>query len=265
MTSKDKLAPFVEMEVVRLKNGEKFFTNQYIATEVPYTINVNEKEIATLLCTPLDLKEMAYGFLFTSGFIKAVDDIISYQLDSQKWLADFQSKKDIDPELLQKRLFTSGCGRGVMYASVFEIAYRRQIESNLTITVDNITYIAKWLHKASILHERTHGVHTAALSINGKEPKICFDDVGRHNAVDKVIGKALLDGVDFSKAILISSGRTSSEILHKARSCSIAINISRGALTHQTILKAKEMGITVVGFAKGRNFTIYSHEHRIKF
>ena len=218
-----------------------------------------------MLCTPLNLKEMAYGFLFTSGFIQSIDDVISYQLDSGKWLADLKTKKDIQPELFQKRLFTSGCGKGVMYASVLEIVYRRQIKSSLSITAENVITIAKWLQSSSELHKKTHSVHTAALSIEGHEPEICFDDVGRHNAVDKVIGKALLDKIDFSKAILISSGRASSEILHKARLCNIAINISRGAPTHQTVLKAKEMGITVIGFARGRNFAVYSHENRVLF
>ncbi len=217
------------------------------------------------LCIPIDLKEFTYGFLYTSGLIKKAADIESFYLDKTKWIAELEMKETPDPSLTQRRVYTSGCGRGVMYTSINEIAYRRPLEHTISISSDQILSIATWLQRCSELYRETRAVHTAALSINGETPLFFFDDIGRHNAVDKVIGKGLIDNVDFSQVILISSGRASSEILHKARTAQIAINISRGAPTHQTVLRAREMGITVIGFAKSNNFTIYAHEKRVKF
>lgn len=263
MNKNQEFGPSVEMEVVKLKNGKVIKTCDSIATEIPFTININEREVATLLCSPIHLKELAYGFIFTSGFIKSIGEIKSFSLDTTKWVASLEIDKMPDPSLMEKRLYTTGCGKGILYPNITEIAYRKPIENKMTISSSQITAITKWFQHCSELFKRTGGVHTATLSIRGGIPEIFFDDVGRHNAVDKVIGKTLMDGIAFAEAVLISSGRTSSEILHKARACEIAINISRGAPTHQTVLRARDMGVTVIGFARGGNFSIYSHENRI--
>lgn len=263
MEKRDDLGPSIELEALKLKNGKVIKTTENVATEIPFTINANEKEIATLLCSPLWLKELAYGFLYTSGFIKSAKEIHSFSLDTTKWVAFLEIEKMPEPSLMQKRLYTSGCGKGIMYADIHEISYRQPIENKMTIQSVKIVSLTQWLQHCSELFRSTGSVHTAALSILGEIPEIFTDDIGRHNAVDKVIGRALMDEIDFSQAILISSGRISSEILHKARVCEIAINISRGAPTHQTVLRARDMGITVIGFARGGNFTVYSHEERI--
>lgn len=263
MNKNQEFGPSMEMEVVKLKNGKVIKTGDNVATEIPFTINANETEIATLLCSPINLKELAYGFIFTSGFIKSIEEIKSFSLDTAKWVASVELENMPEPSLMEKRLYTTGCGKGILYSNISEIAYRQPIENRMAINSSQITSITKWFQHCSGLFKKTGGVHTAALSIKGGIPEIFFDDVGRHNAVDKVIGKAIMDDIDFSEAILVSSGRTSSEILHKARACGIAINISRGAPTHQTVLRARDMGITVIGFARSINFTLYSHEERI--
>ena len=263
MNNYRELGPSMEVEVVKLKNGTVTKTSDNVATEIPFTITINEKEIATLLCSPVNLKELAYGFIFTSGFIKSIGEIKSFSLDKTKWVASLEMDTMPQPSLMEKRLYTSGCGKGILYSNISEIAYRQPLENTMTITSSQIISITKWFQHCSELFKTTGGVHTASLSIKGGIPKIFCDDIGRHNAVDKVIGKALMDGVDFSETILVSSGRTSSEILHKTRACGIPVNISRSAPTHQTVLRAKDMGITVIGFARSINFTIYSHEERV--
>lgn len=263
MNKNQGFGPSVEMDVVKLKNGKVIKTGDNIATEIPFTINANETEIATLLCSPVNLKELTYGFIYTSGFIKSIKEIRSFSMDTAQWTASVELENMPEHSLMEKRLYTSGCGKGILYSSITEIAYRQTIENDMTINSSQVTSITKWFQHCSGLFQKTGAVHTAALSIKGCNPEIFFDDVGRHNAVDKVIGKALMDGIDFSEAILVSSGRTSSEILQKARACGIAINISRGAPTHQTVLRARDMGITVIGFARSINFTIYSNEERI--
>jgi len=263
MASSGDFQPSVALDVVRLKHGKIVHAQQAIATEVPFTIIANDTEIVTLLATPLDLKELSCGYLFTSGFIKDADDIVSYRCDTNRWVADVTLKKEVNPELMRKRLYTSGCGRGVMYASVGEISARQPLESDLSISREQIGEMSAWLQQCSALYRETGAVHTAAISTNGAIPQIQCDDIGRHNAVDKVIGAALLKQFDFAKAVLICSGRMSSEILHKAKMSTAAIVISRGAPTHQTILRARDTGVTVIGFARGGGFTIYSHKERI--
>ena len=263
MVNNKDLGPFEEYEVIKVKNDKYIESVDSIATEIPFTIVANNIEVATLLCSPVDLKEFTIGFLYTSGFIQSLKDLQSYVLDSANWRATVRVTHTPDLEAFQRRLYTSGCGKGIMYTSVNEIMYRHSIKSNIKIAAANIISIALWLQKCSELYKKTGGSHTAALSVKGRIPIIHLDDIGRHNAVDKVIGRALCERVDFTKSILISSGRSSSEILHKARVCKIPVIMSRGAPTHQTVLRARDMGICVIGFARGTGFTVYSHDDAI--
>jgi len=252
-----------DFKVVRIRNDRVTHDTACIATEVPFTIVANELEIATLMCTPSDLKELTVGFLFTSGFIAGAHEIRRFVLDEQMWRADVEIERPPDPDILAKRLYTSGCGKGVMYASMVEVSSRHPLEEGFTISALRIPELMRWLLTSSDLHKNTGGVHTAALSMDGATPTVFFDDVGRHNAIDKVIGRGLLDQADFSKSIIVSTGRTSSEILYKTKRSGVPVILSRGAPTHQTILLAQEMNLTVVGFARGGGFTIYTAPDRI--
>lgn len=252
-----------DFEVVRIRNDQVTQDVASIATEIPFTIVANDLEIATLMCTPSNLKELTVGFLFTSGFITGADEIKRYTLDERLWRADVVLERSPDPDILAKRLYTSGCGKGVMYASMIEVSSRHPLNDGFTLSAHRIPELMRWLLSSSDLHRNTGGVHTAALSLDGQTPTTFFDDVGRHNALDKVIGKGLMEQVDFTGSIIVSTGRTSSEILHKAKRSAVPIILSRGAPTHQTILLAQEMNLTVVGFARGGGFTVYTAPARI--
>lgn len=249
--------------VTKVNREEITSVDVEIATEVPFTITVNNVDIATLMCTPTNPEQLAYGFLYTSGFVKKIDDIRSYYCDETRWRCEITTSKKIDIELLNKRVYTSGCGKGVMYSSVIELSSRKPLQNDFSVEKTYIVECMKWLQHCSLLYKKTGAVHTAALAVKKKLPSLSIDDVGRHNAVDKIIGQALVNKMDFSEAMLLCTGRISSDILHKAKRCGVPILLSRGAPTHNTILLAREMGLTVVGFARGGSFTIYSHENRI--
>jgi FdhD protein len=256
----------VNFDVIRVKNNKKEELTHPVATEVPCTIVVNGNEVVTIMCTPTFMKEFAVGYLYTSGMIKSANDVTKFYCDTKRWRLDVKTVKEIDTELLGKRIYTSGCGKGVLYANVIALSYRHPLESDFSVTNEFVTRCVKWFFKCSSLYKETHGVHTAALSVNVEIPQLYIDDIGRHNAADKVIGNSLMNNsVDFSRALLLCTGRISSEILHKVKRCGIPIVLSRGTPTHQTVLMAREMGVTVIGFARGGSLTIYSHSDRIVF
>lgn len=263
MSDQDRFGPAVRMAVRRFKQGAYEEVSEAIATEIPLTLAAGEIEIATLQCSPTHLEDLAYGFLFSSGLIATVDDVLACELDYQRWRVDLRLSEAPDPAILAKRIYTSGCGRGVTYAHLDEVAARLPLTTNLVIAPEEIGALARWLQQCSELYRATHGVHTAALSLAGAVPEIRIDDIGRHNAVDKVIGAALRGGIPGREALLVSSGRVSSEILQKAKRAGIPIILARGGPTHQTVLRARDMGITVIGFARGGGFTIFSHPERI--
>jgi FdhD protein len=253
----EPLGPTTELEVVRARGDELGPATAIVATEVPLTVEVNGRELATLMCSPMDLEALCAGFLLSSGVIDGADEILEQRVDRQRWVARLRVRHDPDPELLERR-------RGVVYASAVEIAARHPLQSELRVHREQIAAAMGWMQRASQLFRDSGGVHTAALSLEGALPERAFDDVGRHNAVDKVVGDALRRGVPLQRCALLCSGRTSSDMLHKAKRAGIPISISRGAPTHQAVLQARPMGLTIVGFARGPNLTVYSHPERIE-
>ena len=263
MNHSDTLGMSVNFEVVQIKKGNTTNTIISVPTEVPLTIVANDEEIATLSGSPDHLREFVYGFLFTAGFIQKAQDVQAFWCDEATWRIEVKLNNPPEPNLLTKRLYTSGCGRGVMFSSVVELALRRPLADEFTIDREVILGLMRWLQTSSQLYRSTRGVHTAALSKGGALPEIVCDDIGRHNAVDKVIGSALMAGVDFKVSALLCSGRISSDILFKAKRCDIPVAISLSAPTHQAVLLARDMHMTLVGFARGLSFTIFSHPERI--
>jgi FdhD protein len=252
-----------EYDVVRYKHGVIEQGHATVATEVPVTLFVNDSEIATLACSPGNLREFGFGFLFTAGFINSIGDVRSCTIDKKRWVLEIEITNPPDPQMLTKRLFTSGCGRGVMFSSLTEMAQRRPLINSSCIKPETISNLMRWLQSCSSLHKSSGGVHSAALSVSGTIPTIFYDDIGRHNAVDKVIGAGLLNTVPFADSILCISGRISSEILFKARRSEIPIVVSLGSVTHQTVLLAQSMELTVIGYARGNSFTVYSKPDRV--
>jgi FdhD protein len=263
MTGNAPLGMATPFEVLRYENGKLEATTALVATEVPLTLQINGTEIATLACSPCDLREFGYGFLFTAGFIQRTDEVVSLTIDNRRWLLEGTLNNPPDPAMLTKRLFTSGCGRGVMFSNLTEISLRRLPGNDLRIAAEAVPRLARLLQCSSPSGKASGGIHTAALSLDGATFAYCFDDIGRHNAVDKVIGAALIAGSSFASGILLVTGRISSEILFKARRAQIPVIVSLGSATHQTVLLAREIGLTVAGYARGAFFTVYAHPERL--
>ena len=234
-----------------------------VATEVPLTIMANDIEVATLACTPADLDELVRGFLFTSGFARSAADIRALRFDTSRWVAEASLSVAPDPALMTRRLYTAGCGKGVQFPGIVELSMRTPLAGGFCVAAEHVRSLARWLQGSSPLHGATGGVHTAALSTAGALPDRAYDDIGRHNAVDKAIGRGLCEQADFTRCVLLTTGRVSSEILFKARRAGVPVLVSLGAPTHQAVLLARQTNLTLVGFARGRTFTVYASPERI--
>lgn len=192
-----------------------------------------------------------------------MSEVIALSIDTKRWVVEAELKTAPDPRMLSKRLYTSGCGKGVLFSNVMEMAQRPPITTTVTLTHEALINSMKLLQGSSPLHKSSGGVHTAGLSNAGAPPERFYDDIGRHNAVDKCIGERIIHGGSFQTTCLLVSGRISSEILFKARRCAIPVIASLGSVTHQTVLLGRSMELTIVGFARGSSFTIYSRPDRI--
>ncbi|OHE26695.1 MAG: hypothetical protein A3K40_01340, partial [Syntrophobacterales bacterium RIFOXYC2_FULL_60_23] len=165
--------------------------------EVPLTLEVNGKEMATLLCSPTDFKNLAIGFLYTVGVITDPAAVESLVIDKELWKASIGIKPETMPgEFVFKRIYTSGCGKGIIFHNPLDVLQRGRIDSDFTIGGGTIMELMKTFLNFSEEHKATRGVHSAALAAGG-EMLIFRDDLGRHNAVDKVIGEAISRGMSF--------------------------------------------------------------------
>ena len=238
--------------------------DDFVAEEIPFTLNISDRELVTLLCTPGDLDNLVKGFLFTSGLIKKVVQIKKIVIDQQKWTAYVELVDDIQmEELVFKRLYTSGCGRGTLFYNALDIMHRSKIKSELKIKNTLISRLMADFQKKSETYLKTGGVHSAAMA-NSEKILFFAEDIGRHNAIDKAIGTVLSENESFEDKILITSGRISSEVIFKMRKCQTPIVISKSAPTNQAVKLSRDMNITLVGFARGNRMNIYSGFERIE-
>jgi len=228
-----------------------------VALEKKVRISVNGKEIVSLYCTPHMVKELVVGLLMTEGIIRGnwCADRMSI-LFGDEILVDVPAEGEV---VTEGKTITSGCVGGVTFEKKIDA---KPITDPFTIDRDSLRYIFRDFQARSELYRLTGCIHSAALS-DGKVI-VCFaEDIGRHNAVDKVIGYALLENIPFSGKIMLASGRISSEISSKCSRWGIPILATRTAPTNLAVEIAEKRGVTVVGFVRGNRFNVYTHPERI--
>ena len=255
-----------ETLIIRKKGESIDETTDRVAAEIGFTLNVNNKQVVTLLCTPAELDAMALGFLLSEGILKDRDSLLKVAVDENTYtvsvtLADLP--EDIDATF-HKKTITSGCGRGITFTDAANLKSMRPNKSMTRVSSEEIQALLKKFRSISELFMQTGGVHSAALA-DQERIHLFAEDIGRHNAVDKIIGKAFLAGIPVADKILLSSGRISGEIMTKVIRNRIPIMISRTAPTCMSITYAEDHGITLIGFARGNRMNIYTHPQRVVF
>jgi len=251
-----------QFEITAISRGIRERRSEPVTEEVPFTIEVNGREIATLLCSPVDLKDLVAGFLFTSGLANEAPRPGDIVIDSERWNAAVTISGGFSEEMVFKRIYTSGCGRGIIFHSPVDIMQRAPITHEFQIKAETITSLMSIFLNSSTEHRETRGVHSAALADAGNI-LIFRDDIGRHNAFDKVVGAALLSGISLEDKALFSSGRISSEIFSKALRCRIPVLVAAGAPTNQSVKLARQVNMALAGRTRGNRTIIYSAEERI--
>ncbi|AOT71754.1 formate dehydrogenase accessory sulfurtransferase FdhD [Geosporobacter ferrireducens] len=237
-----------------------------VIVEYPFTVFVNREELITLLCSPKALDYLAIGFLLSEGLIHHKKDLLHWHLDEEKGRIEIETlrKSLLAKELLGKRTMTTGCGKGTIFYNVVDSFQSKRIHSDLKLSASQLMQQMHQFNKASELFLKTGGVHSACLS-DGKDLLLFHEDVGRHNALDKMIGEAFLKDIDLKNKVVITSGRISSEMLIKAAKREIPVVVSRSAPTGLSLALAENLGITVIGFARGGKMNVYTDEERIIF
>ncbi len=248
--------------IIRITGIERIDDEDAVAVEFNLSIVLNGQELVTLLCSPEKFEFLAAGFLCSEGLIKTKEDMRDIALDTEKGVIAITTKEagKFAGNILSRRLIGSSGGKGTIQNRDLQ----QRVRNNSRTTVSSYEVIALMgdFIQRSEVYKATGAVHSAALCTSQKI--IVFsDDIGRHNAIDKVFGECLLMDIPVEDRILLTSGRVSSEILLKVAKRDIPILISKSAPTKMGVELAHNLGITLIGFARGITMNVYSHPWRI--
>ncbi len=246
-----------------------------VAVEHPLTIFLDGQELATLLCTPEHLEDLVLGFLFGQGLIAGPPDVAALSVEAETGRAEVRLDRPVAlaDRLYARRVITTGCGAGGSdFYSALDALQVKPLPgpdggygpAPAPLQASTIFAAARRLQTDSPLFRATGGVHTAVLAGRGGESSVARDDIGRHNAVDKVLGHLLGTGAGVAApAFLLVTGRVSSDIALKAVRGGIPIVASRSAPTSLAVELAGRLNLTVAGFVRGRRLNLYSAAWRV--
>lgn len=240
------------------KAGKWEIVDGGVIAEKPVSLTVNGVVWLTFMCTPANLDALAVGFLYNENVIQSIDDIASVRVCPTEDNVDVWLYKTVEPPKNWRR--TSGCTGGV--TSVADVNDRPELHNGLTLSPEKVTEIIGMLFDSQDLYRKVGGVHTTAL-IDGMRVLTIAEDIGRHNTLDKIAGRCLLDGLDSRHKILVTTGRISSEMLQKAARIGVPILITRTSPTARSVELAQKWGITLIGYARRDRFNVYTYPERI--
>ncbi|MBS7635924.1 formate dehydrogenase accessory sulfurtransferase FdhD [Candidatus Bathyarchaeota archaeon] len=254
------------MEIVKIDTAAKTLQKieDYVAEERPIHIFLNKRHYATVMCTPKDLKEMVFGHLLTGGMVKAVEEV--EKITVKKDFCHVNLKTSINLETRLKlvgqlsRVIPSACGGPYRPQTLKTL---KKINSKTAVRAETIQNCVNNLNCMAENFRKTGGVHAAAVYKTDGTLLAFAEDVGRHNAVDKAIGKCALQKADFNECFLTLSGRLTADIVLKAARVGIPIVASIAAALDSGIEVAKKANLTLIGFVRGRRMNVYNAPERV--
>lgn len=256
---KDMVKPLADQTKPLLDPGK------LLAVETPVELSANGKRVAVLMCTPTQLEDLAAGHLFTRGMLKDPARVLTIGACVDLRVASIVAPGAIGEDRLGlSTVIASGCGSGSVIADTATLG---EIPEGYTISLARLKAWSRVMFSRALLYRETGGMHCAALAVDrtgkpasgpaasaqaeaspeGSSYFVVREDVGRHNAVDKVLGRAFMDGVDFSASCILTSGRIAADMILKAVAARVPVVVSRSIPTTTAYEIAEKAGITVVG------------------
>ncbi|NQS88958.1 formate dehydrogenase accessory sulfurtransferase FdhD [Patescibacteria group bacterium] len=253
-----------KVNIVQIISERRERLKDEIVREIPLTILVNEKELVTLQCSPHNLEYLAIGFLLSEGIIRRGTGIEDISLSEKGWYIRVSLTGDfsIDKYLSGRRIIGSGCSGAFTFYRDVDAQGCVPLQDETEYSYQKISSLMRQFQQNSLTFKHTGGVHSCALcSQEGIE--LFAEDIGRHNAVDKIFGECYIRGISTQDKAILTSGRVSSEILIKAVKQKVPIIASHSAPTDLAVGLAEKLNLTLIGFVRGCRMNIYTNNYRI--
>ena len=240
---------------------DKGSVNPPLASEYPVELTANGTRIAVFLCTPDHLDDLAAGNLFTRGILTDPGEIRTLGACPDLRIIALTTKTALGEDTQGlSRVIASGCGSGLEFLPEFKDL--PPLPRGFMIELAVLKRWARSMFEAAVLYRETGGMHCACLATEDGRLSV-REDVGRHNAVDKVIGRGFLDRRDFPRCCLLTSGRIAADMILKASTAGIPVVVSRSIPTTTAYEIAKIRGITVIGRIESKDPVLYTRPERI--
>lgn len=272
---REKLMKKTLVNIKKIKNRQEIFCEDTVALETEYSLFVNGQKLVRLSCTPADLKELALGRLYTEGLVRNIRQIRSIQIqeeertiyveisENEKQRTEKESGKNTKNEVessIESREKEPGKTEPIQYrnAETTMPERKQRSEGNRIVGFSEIFSAAEvFFSQPGELFRETGCAHSCAF---WKEREIVcsFEDIGRHNALDKVAGKLLIQEIDPGDGVIFTSGRISADYLKKIIQMGVATVVSRAAVTEAAVLLAEKYGILLLGFVRNHTGNLYA-------
>ena len=236
-----------------------------VVTEKPLTIYLNSQEIVTTMTLGDMPKELSVGYLLNQNMINRKDTIEAIDYDEDIEVVIVRTKRKTNYEKkLSKKIRTSGCAVGTVYGDMMEIFYDIKLSDETKIKSSWMRKISKNIIEVPSLYLKAGAIHGCALCLNDNILAY-VEDVGRHNAVDKIAGWMFLNNIEGNDKIFYTTGRLTSEMIIKTVQMEIPILLSRSGFTESGVNLANEANLSLIGRMKGKRFILLSGRHRVTY
>ena len=236
-----------------------------VVTEKPLTIYLNRQEIVTAMTLGDRPEQMAVGFLYNQNMLHHGDQITGIDYDEDLSVVIVRTAHETDYEAkLQKKIRTSGCAQGTVFGDIMDRFDQVQLNPDMRISTRQLMRLSKAINTAPSLYLTAGAIHGCVLC-TADRPLIYVEDIGRHNAVDKIAGYMFLDQISATDKLFYTTGRLTSEMVIKTVLMGISVLVSRSGFTEAGVRLARQAGLTLIGRAKGSRFVALSGQQRIIF
>lgn len=236
-----------------------------VVTEKPLTIYLNSQEIVTVMSIGNYPRELAVGFLRNQNMINRTDHIIDIDYDAELNVVVVRTDNETNYESkLKKRIRTSGCAQGTIYGDIIDQFSSITLATHTKLSTSQLIALSKHIHTTPSIYLKAGAIHGCVLC-TPEQPLIYIEDIGRHNAVDKIAGYMHLHHISGRDKIFYTTGRLTSEMIIKTVLMEIPILISRSGFTEAGVKLARDAHLTLIGRAKGSRFFVLSGKERIIF
>ncbi|HJV67338.1 MAG TPA: formate dehydrogenase accessory sulfurtransferase FdhD [Geomonas sp.] len=246
--------------IFKYEKGTVRAETRTVVDEFPLLLNVNGRELATLIASPHDLRFLVAGFLRLQGLVARVEDFDLLLVCNDFGIARVQIKGEL-PEKM-KPVLTSGCGTGISF-TIPQAQLQKPARERRTFTPAAVFSMMDAMAKGAAGYREHGGMHSAA--VGEGTPVLISEDLGRHNTMDRIAGEALLKGIELAGMMLVTSGRVSTELVAKASMLGLVLVASRTSPTSMAVRMAEEAGITLIGYVKADRFEVYTHPERLEW